>query len=57
MIQLVIPIGVSHISLWPQEIQLREWEKKNKEQVLNIGLGQLNVQEGQVCGNAFPVHL
>ena len=28
--QLVVPIGVSHISLRLQEIQSREWEKKNK---------------------------
>ena len=28
----MVPIGLSHISLRPQEIQSREWEKKNKEQ-------------------------
>ena len=33
---LVVPIGASHISLWPQEIQSREWEKKNKEQTNNM---------------------
>ena len=27
---LVVPIGVSHISLWLQEIQSREWEKRTK---------------------------
>ena len=41
VIHLVVPIGVSHISLWPQEIQPREREKKNKEQTNNVGLGQL----------------
>ena len=30
MHHLVVPIGVSHISLWPQEIQSREWEKRTK---------------------------
>ena len=53
----MVPIGVSHISLWSQEIQPREWEKKNKEQTNNMGLGQLKVQEGGVCNTAFPVHL
>ena len=28
--ELVVPIGASHISLRLQEIQSREWEKKNK---------------------------
>ena len=36
VIHLVVPIEVSHISLWPQEIQPREWEKKNKEQTNNM---------------------
>ena len=27
---LVVPIGVSHISSWLQEIQSREWEKRTK---------------------------
>ena len=27
---LVVPTGVSHISLWLQEIQSREWEKRTK---------------------------
>ena len=39
VIHLVVPIGVSHISLWPQEIQRREREKKIKEQTNNMGLG------------------
>ena len=46
MIHLVVPIGVSHISLWPQEIQPREWEKKNKEQTNNKGLDQLMCKKG-----------
>ena len=33
---LVVPIAVSHISLWPQKMQSREWEKKNKEQTNNM---------------------
>ena len=37
--QLVVPIGVSHISLRLQEIQSREREKKNKEQTNNMSLG------------------
>ena len=37
---LVVPIGVSHISLWPQEIQSSEWEKK--EQTNNM-LGLIQV--------------
>ena len=41
--QLVILIGVSHISLRLQEIQSREWEKK--EQTNNI-LGLIQAQEG-----------
>ena len=57
VIHLVVPIGVSHISLWPQEIQSREWEKKNKEQTDNKGLGQLKLQEGEFCNTAFPVLL
>ena len=28
--QLVVPIGVSHISSWLQEIQSREWEERTK---------------------------
>ena len=35
MNHLVVPIGASHISSWLQEIQSREWEKKNKEQTSN----------------------
>ena len=31
--QLVVPIGASHISLRLQEIQSREWEKKNKRTI------------------------
>ena len=46
MIHLVVPIGVSHISLWLKEIQPREWEKKNKEQTNNKGLGQLKCKKG-----------
>ena len=53
----VVLIWVSHISFWPQEIQLREWEKKNKEQTNNKGVGQLKVQEGEFCNTAFPMHL
>ena len=30
---LVVSAGVSHISLWSQEIQPREWEKKNKRTI------------------------
>ena len=26
----MVPIGVLHISLWPQEIQSREWEERTK---------------------------
>ena len=33
---LVVPIGVSHISSWLQEIQSREWEKRTKNK-LTIG--------------------
>ena len=51
VIHLVVPNGVSHISLWPQEIQPREWEKKNKEQTNNKGFGQLKEQEGEFCNN------
>ena len=40
-----------------QEIQPREQEKKNKEQMNNKGLGQLQVQEGWFRDTAFPVHL
>ena len=29
---LVVPIGVSHISSWLQEIQSREWEKRTKNE-------------------------
>ena len=57
VIHLVVSAGVFHISLWPQEIQPREWEKKNNEQTNNKGLGQLKVQEGEFCNTAFPVHL
>ena len=46
VIHLVVSIGVSHISLWPQEIQPREWEKKNKEQTNNKGFGQLKCKKG-----------
>ena len=42
---LVVSAGVFHISFWPQEIQPREWEKKNKEQTNNEGFGQLKGQE------------
>ena len=31
-----VPTGVSHISLWPQEIQPREWEKKNKRTIWTL---------------------
>ena len=41
--QLVVPIGASHISLPLQEIQSREWEKK--EQTNNM-LGLTLVQKG-----------
>ena len=41
--QLVVPIGVSYISLPLQEIQSREWEKK--EQTNNM-LGSIQAQEG-----------
>ena len=41
--QLVVPIGASHISLRLQEIQSREWEKK--EQTNNM-LGLTQVQKG-----------
>ena len=34
------------ISLWPQEIQPREREEKNKEQTNNKGLGQLKCKKG-----------
>ena len=33
VIHLVVPIGVSHIYLWQQEIQPMEWEKKNKRTI------------------------
>ena len=49
VIHLVVPIGVLHISLCPQEIQPREWEKKNKEQTNNKGLGQLKVHFLCIC--------
>ena len=44
--QLVVPIGVSHISLRLQEIQSREREKK--EQMNNM-LGLIQAQEGKLC--------
>ena len=37
--QLVVPIGASHISSWLQEIQSREWEKKNKRTNKQYKLG------------------
>ena len=46
MIHVVVPIGISHISWWPQEIQPREWEEKNKEQTNNMGLGKLKRKKG-----------
>ena len=54
---LVVSAGAFHISLWPQEIQPREREKKNKWETNNMGFGQLKVQEGEFCNTAFPVHL
>ena len=56
VIHLVVPTGVSHF-FTAQEIQPKEWEKKNKEQTNNKGFGQLKVQEGWFCDTAFPVHL
>ena len=38
---------VSHISLWPQEIQSREWEKKNEEQTNNMGLVNSKCNKGK----------
>ena len=38
-------------------IQPREWEKKKKWQMNNTGLGQLKVQEGELCNTAFFVTL
>ena len=46
MINPVVPIGVSHISLWPQETRPREREKKNKEQANNMGFAKLNCKKG-----------
>ena len=48
--------GITHF-FTAQEIQPREWEKKNKEQMNNKGLGQLKVQERELCNTAFPVYL
>ena len=38
--QLVVPLGVSHISLPLQEVQLREWEKKKERTNNMLGLTQ-----------------
>ena len=48
--------GITHF-FTAQVIQHREWEKKNKEQTNNKGLGQLKVQEGLFRDSVFPVHL
>ena len=50
--QLVVPIGVSHISLRQQEIQSREWE--GREQTNNM-LGLIQAQEEELCNIAFPM--
>ena len=49
--QLVLLIGVSHISSWLQEIQSREWEER--EQTNNM-LGLIQAQEEELCNIAFP---
>ena len=48
--------GIIHFFM-ATRIQPREWEKKNKEQTNNKGLGQLKEQEEEFCNTAFPVHL
>ena len=50
---LVVPIGVSHISFWLQEIQSREWEKK-KEQMNNKAWVNSTARRLS-CDTAFPV--
>ena len=51
---LVVPIGVSHISLRHKKYNWGSGRKRTNEQ---YGLGLTQVQEGQVCDTAFPVHL
>ena len=51
---LVVPMGASHISLPQQEIQSREWEKK--EQTNNMP-GVNSSAEGKLCNTAFPVSI
>ena len=50
--QLVVPIGVTHISLPLHQIQSREQEKK--EQTNNM-LGVNSSAEGELCNTAFPI--
>ena len=40
---LVVPIGVSHVSLWPQEIQPREMGEKKQRTNEQYGLGLTQV--------------
>ena len=52
--QLLVPIGISHISLRLQEIQSREWEKKNKR---TICLGQFKRKKGVMQHCISCVHM
>ena len=48
--QLMVPIGASHISLPRQEIQSREWEKKEQT---NNTLGVNSNTRRELCNTAF----
>ena len=50
--QRVVPIGVSHISLWLQEIQSREWEEREQT---NKMPGVNSSARRELCNTAFPV--
>ena len=52
--QLVVPIGVTHISLLLHQIQSREQEKKEQT---NKHLGLTQVKKGELCNTAYPVYM
>ena len=55
--QLVVHIGVSHISLPLQEIQSREWEEREQTNKTNNMPGVNLSAERELCNTAFPVYI
>ena len=55
--QLVVPVGVSHISLPLHQIQSREQEEREQTNKTNNMSGVNSSAERELCNTAFPVYI